>query len=248
MKVRSTQVAASSLTVGAMVLMPFLPRRGLGRRVLSSIVVGGLCSATTSAAARRWTPIRALGAAGATATMTTAVERVGITTGRPFGRYRYSAALQPQIAGVPVLVPLAWFAMAVPARETAHAALGRHSNPVTRVIAGAAALTAWDLFLDPQMVGEGYWHWAGRGGYRGIPVSNYLGWLVTGLGVMTVLEVLLPAGEPAPDLVAHYAVMATMETVGFATFFGDRVVAAVGAVGMLPVAATAVARLLGRRA
>jgi uncharacterized membrane protein len=230
-----------------MVLMPFLPRRGLGRRVLSSVVVSGLFSATTSAAGRHWTPIRALGAAGVTATMTTAVERIGTATGRPFGSYRYSAALQPQIAGVPVLVPLAWFAMAVPARETAHAALGRRSNRVTRVIAGSAALTAWDLFLDPQMVGEGYWHWARRGAYRGIPVSNYLGWLVTAMGAMAVLEVLLPAGEPAPDLVAHYGVMAAMETVGFATFFGDRVVAGGGAAGMLPVAAAAVARLVGQR-
>jgi uncharacterized membrane protein len=240
-------VTASSLTVGAMVVIPFLPRGGLGRRLLSSVVVSGLFSATTSAASRRWTPIRALGAAGATATMTAAIERVGITNGRPFGRYRYTGALQPQIAGVPVLVPMAWFAMAVPARETAHAALGRRSNRATRVVAGAAALTAWDLFLDPQMVGEGYWLWARRGAYRGIPISNYLGWFVTGLGVMAVLEVLLPPGEAASDLVAEYGVMAAMETVGFATFFGDRVVAAVGGVGMLPIAVAAVARLVGQR-
>jgi hypothetical protein len=36
----------------------------------------------------------------------------------------------------------------------------------------AAALTAWDLFLDPQMVGEGYWTWERRGRYRDIPLSN----------------------------------------------------------------------------
>ena len=148
---------------------------------------------------------------------------------------------------MPVLVPLAWFAMAVPARETAHAALGRRSNRLTRIVGGAAALTAWDLFLDPQMVGEGYWRWSRGGIYRGIPMSNYLGWFLTGLGVMAVLEAVLPPGEPAPDLVAEYGAMAAMETAGFAAFFGDRVVAAVGAMGMLPVTALAVVRLVGQR-
>ncbi len=42
------------------------------------------------------------------------------------------------------------------------------------------------------MVGEGYWVWARRGIYRGIPLGNYLGWFATGLGVMAILERALP--------------------------------------------------------
>jgi hypothetical protein len=72
----------------------------------------------------------------------------------------------------------------LPARETAHAALGTALDAARAHRLGSAALTAWDLFLDPQMVGEGYWTWAKRGVYRGIPLSNYVGWFVTGLGVM----------------------------------------------------------------
>ena len=56
-------------------------------------------------------------------------------------------------------VPLAWFGMALPAREVAHAVLGHGRRAGRRIVLGAAALTAWDLFLDPQMVGEGYWTW-----------------------------------------------------------------------------------------
>ena len=40
--------------------------------------------------------------------------------------------------------------------------------------------------------------------------------------------------------------MAVMETVGFAAFFGDLLVAAVGGAAMLPLAAGAAARLLAR--
>lgn len=247
MRSERTQLAAAVVTLAGMVAMPFARRGGIARRVLSSVVVSGLFSATTVASGRRWSWPRAAGAAGAIAVLTTAVEHVGTSTGRPFGRYRYTAALQPQVAGVPALVPMAWFAMAVPARETAHAALGARSTRTTRIVAGAATLTAWDLFLDPQMVGEGYWRWARAGAYQGIPFSNYLGWFATGMAVMTVLEIALPPGEPAPDLVAEYGMMAAMETAGFLSFFGDRIVAAVGGVGMLPVTALATARLVGQR-
>ena len=130
---------------------------------------------------------------------------------------------------MPAVVPLAWFAMALPAREVAHAILGPQSGRASRAVVGSAALVAWDLFLDPQMVGEGYWEWARAGRYRGIPLSNFVGWFVTGIGVMAALEVLLPPGPDADTaLVGEYAYVATMETLGFAAFFRDRVVAAVG--------------------
>ena len=133
------------------------------------------------------------------------------------------------MAHVPAIVPLAWFALGLPARETAHAALGARSTPVTRIALGSAALTAWDLFLDPQMVGEGYWRWARHGVYRGIPLTNYLGWFVTGLGVMALLEAALPPADEAGDadgaLIGEYAYMGVMETIGFARYFRDPVVA-----------------------
>jgi uncharacterized membrane protein len=242
-------IGAGVVTVAGMIATPLLPQGGTARRVLSSVVVVGSFTTTTANAVRRWGGGRTTAAATATAAGTTIVERVGTATGIPFGRYGYTSALQPQVAHVPAIVPLAWFALGLPARETAHAALGARSTPVRRIVVGSAALTAWDLFLDPQMVGEGYWRWAKRGVYRGIPLSNYVGWFVTGLGVMALLEVVLPPADDASDadgaLVGEYAYMGVMETIGFARYFRDPVVAVVGGLGMLPVAAVAVARKLG---
>jgi uncharacterized membrane protein len=91
------------------------------------------------------------------------------------------------------------------------------------------------------MVGEGYWRWARRGRYRSIPLTNFVGWFITGLGVMSALELLLPPDDSADAaLVGEYAYMAAMETLGFAAFFRDRVVATVGGAAMLPIAAAAV--------
>ncbi len=237
--------SASAVTAAAMIATP-LVRRGC-RAGLSNAVIGGLSLTTLSTAMSRWGGARAVIALATTAGATTVVEKVGTTTGVPFGRYGYTSALRPQVAGVPVAVPLAWFAMALPARETAHAVLGHRSTRAGRVLLGAACLTAWDLFLDPQMTAEGYWAWSSPGRYRGIPAVNFLGWFVTGLGVMAMLEAALPPG-PAPDAgaVLIYAWMAVMQTLGFALFFRDPVVALAGGAAMVPLALAAARQVVAR--
>jgi len=248
MRTTAVRNLAAGVTLAGMIATPLNRPRGGARRVLSSVVVGGLALTTAAGSARRAGWGRTGAAAAVIGVGTAAVERFGTRTGWPFGRYLYTEALRPQVAGVPAIVPLAWFAMAVPARATVHAALGERSTAAGRILGGAAALTAWDVFLDPQMVGEGYWAWARRGAYRGIPLSNFAGWFVTGVAVMGVLELVLPApDEPQGDLVGEYAAMAAMETVGFAAFFRDRLVAAVGGAAMLPFAVAGVVGVLRGR-
>ncbi|WP_369751356.1 carotenoid biosynthesis protein, partial [Micromonospora sp. ATCC 39149] len=106
-----------------------------------------------------------------------AIEALGVATGFPFGSYDYSGELGPKLAGVPLIIPLAWTWMAWPAWLAA----ARLVPPgVARVALAAVGLAAWDLFLDPQMVAEGYWVWRDATpalpGLPGVPVSNYLGW------------------------------------------------------------------------
>lgn len=239
MRALRSLILPAVVTVAAMVATPLAPAKGPLRRVLSTVTVTGLFSTTLLRSITRWGRFPAISAAAVVAAGTTAVERVGTRTGWPFGRYHYTEALQPRVGQVPVIVPAAWFAMAVPAREAAHAALGAQSTALRRLLLGSAALTAWDLFLDPQMTAEGYWEWARPGRYRGIPLSNYVGWFLTGVAVMAVLEVLLPVRRGRngsdPILVGTYAYMGIMETVGFAAFFRDRLVAGVGGLGMLPI-------------
>jgi putative membrane protein len=112
------------------------------------------------------------------------VEFVGSSTGFPFGRYYYTDALQPQLAGVPLLIPLAWLMMLPPAWAVASLVIkSRTLSPpapvrLARALVAALAFTAWDLFLDPQMVAWGFWVWEHPGAYFGIPLMNFLGWLL----------------------------------------------------------------------
>jgi len=66
---------------------------------------------------------------------------------------------------------------------------------VSRVGLAGLGLAAWDLFLDPQMVAEGYWHWRGSGAaLAGVPWTNFAAWLGVALLMMAALAT---AGGPA---------------------------------------------------
>jgi putative membrane protein len=224
-----TAVAAAGFAVAAaaMVATPLVPR---GRRAgLSVAVVTGLAATTAGLAARRWGWRRTAAALGSVTAATAAVELVGSHTGVPFGRYRYTGVLRPAFRGVPAVVPLAWFAMGLPSRAAGRRAFG------STVAGGAVALTAWDLFLDPQMVAEGYWRWRRAGRYRGIPLTNYLGWVLTSAAVMALLDRALPDDPPGDGdgaLAGLYGFVAVMQTLGFAAFFRDPLVALAGGVAM----------------
>ncbi|MEV7326926.1 carotenoid biosynthesis protein [Micromonospora sp. NPDC093244] len=139
-----------------------------------------------------------------------AIEAIGVATGVPFGSYDYSGELGPKLAGVPLIIPLAWTWMAWPAWLAAVRLTGGGSTAggagttagrwVGRIALATVGLAAWDLFLDPQMVAEGYWVWRDAvpalPGLPGIPVSNYLGWLLFAVLMMSALR---PLAGPAVE-------------------------------------------------
>ena len=236
---------ADRLAVGCLVVLwltqvvtPLFER---GRRQGPTTIVVVLLAAAALAATAGSVGWRRAGAAVAGATAVgVAVEAIGIRTGLPFGEYRYTDSLQPQLLGVPVVVALAWAGMGLPAWAVA-GRLVRSTG--ARIVLGAVALTAWDLFLDPQMVAEGFWEWPGGGFYRGIPLSNYGGWLLVSAVLMAAFSVAAP-GARSGIAVSTYLLMAVMEVLGFLLFFGDPLVALVGGVVCVPLG---VAALVGRR-
>lgn len=124
-----------------------------------------------------------------------AVELLGTTTGVPFGEYGYAnGRLGPAVAGVPLLIGVAWTAGAYPAWCAAQRVTGGRRWP--RLVLAAVGLAGWDLYLDPQMVADGHWTWvqqgAGLPGVPAVPVGNYLGWLAVAL-VMAALLGLVPS-------------------------------------------------------
>ena len=163
-----------------------------------------------------WGWRRTLLTALATGVLAWAIEALGSSTGFPFGHYDYTASLQPQLRGVQLVIPLAWLMMLPVAWAVAQVlSLGR--SRWVFVALSAAAFTAWDLFLDPQMVSWGYWVWDDPSGYFGIPWTNYAGWLLSSALLTAVLR---PPPVPVLPLLIIYTITWALESIGLLVFFG----------------------------
>ncbi len=139
------------------------------------------------------------------------VEWLGHTTGFPFGSYAYTAP-GPSLLGVPLLVPLGWFAFTLIALAVSGA---------RKLWIAPLALVAWDLGLDPLMVDKGFWVFEAQGAYYGIPLTNFLGWYAAGVVLVWLLLKLEPRlkGEASGDLRLIFALQAFLMATGL-LFFG----------------------------
>lgn len=138
-------------------------------------------------------------------------EFLGTSYGIPFGGYAYSGLLGPKwFDRVPWVIPLSWFAMAVPSFALAQS-VGRARGPLARIFFAAALLVAWDLALDPAMSFlTPYWIWSETGPYYGMPWMNLAGWFFTAVVLMGALSV-IRAGRwidrlSVPWLAGYYGV------------------------------------------
>lgn len=166
---------------------------------------------------------RALIVAAVTVVAAWVIEFIGSSTGFPFGPYHYTDKLQPQIGGVPLLVPVAWM-MLMPSAWALAALLTRGRSRAAFVLASMLIFTAWDLFLDPQMVGWGFWQFDHTTGftYFGIPWTNYGGWLLSSavISALALVAGLRPERIPVVPALVIYAVVWFLQTVGLVVFWG----------------------------
>lgn len=128
---------------------------------------------------------RAVWLIGSVLLITFSAEVAGTRTGIPFGSYHYGSDFGPQVLRVPLIIPMAWFAMIYGAWQTSIRFLRadhRHWDGwlIWQMISLTACLMVlWDLVMDPNQAAAGGWTWSGRGGWFGVPVRNFAGWFVT---------------------------------------------------------------------
>lgn len=158
--------------------------------------------------------------------LTFLAEYIGSHTGWPFGSYSYTDRLQPQLGGVPLLIPIAWLMMLPCAWAIAQP---WRASRWQFALVSTIALTAWDLLLDPQMVAWELWVWHDPGGYFGIPWQNYGGWLLTGFIVTWIIQ---PKPAPTRPLLLIYSITWFLESFGLALFWGLPGPALVGGLAM----------------
>jgi uncharacterized membrane protein len=151
--------------------------------------------------------------------ITLAAELLGTGTGYPFGPYTYTSQLGYLIAGlVPFNIPTSWFYMLYASLAICGRLLPATDDGRTRwwwALVAAFVLTAWDVSMDPAMVRTNHWFWhvppstidgsplvrvLGAPFYFGMPLTNWLGWLLTGFLVARVMLWVVPPSTWARDV------------------------------------------------
>lgn len=178
-------VASAAFFVAAFVAAGFrdFPGAEVGSYVSTFLIALPPCAAL----------LRYLGARRATLALVTlsvfayAIETFGVVTGVPYGEFRYGETLGPKAFGVvPYLLPVSYVPLVIGAVGAATGAGGLAARALL-----ATALLLWtDAVLDPGAVALGFWAYPGGGFYHGVPLSNYLGWLVSGAVAVSILLVL----------------------------------------------------------
>ena len=120
--------------------------------------------------------------------ITFAMENIGSLTGFPFGRYHFEVdAGLPHIGIIPLIVGPLWFGggyfswvVACVLLDEADRRLDRVFDLLALPTVAAFVMTQWDLVMDPpNSTIAKVWIWHDGGAVFGVPLSNFLGWLLT---------------------------------------------------------------------
>lgn len=111
-------------------------------------------------------------------------ESLSLRTGFPFGHYTFTGVMGPKVLQLPMLLALAYAGVGYAAWVVATLTVGARAASRVGVLVvpwvAAAAMTAWDVAMDPVWAHiDRAWVWFDGGGWFGVPLSNFGGWLLT---------------------------------------------------------------------
>ena len=194
----------------------------------TTVVLGALAGLLHGASRLGWRAAATIFAAAFGISL--ASELLGTTTGYPFGPYAYTTQLGYLVGGrVPFNIPTSWFFMLYASLAICGRVLASRDDSRSKwkwAAVAALVLTAWDVSMDPAMVATTHWLWhlpdvsdaslvrrvALSDLFYGMPLTNWLGWLLTGVVVARVLLAIVPPSawaervSPSPLPLALYAV------------------------------------------
>ena len=116
------------------------------------------------------------------------LELLSLNTGIPFGKYVYTGELGPKIGQLPIFIPLLWASLSF----YSYRAGGKFLMPIFMVVL--------DLSFDPRYSGH-LWIWISKTQYFGDPWTNFLGWFITSVIIITLYS-LISRGKDVPDVKA----------------------------------------------
>lgn len=177
----------------------------------TTVVLGAIAGIWHAASRLGWRAALAIFVVGFAISLCS--ELTGTSTGYPFGPYSYTTQLGYLIGDrVPFNIPTSWFFMLYASLAICGRVLKPSDSGASRwrwAVIAALVLTAWDVSMDPAMVGTTHWLWhLAPGGetapvrwffltgfFYGMPLTNWLGWLLTGCIVARAMLAIVPPSQ-----------------------------------------------------
>lgn len=106
------------------------------------------------------------------------IETVAIITGIPYSNFEYSNLIGIKILGyTPFTVPFSFVPLFI---GSIYLASLKTINKLKISILAALFVLMADLVLDPAAVALNFWIWEVNGIFYGVPLMNFIGWIITG--------------------------------------------------------------------
>jgi len=103
------------------------------------------------------------------------VEYLGVNYNLIFGEYEYGENMGPKFFGVPFLIGVNWIIITLTAGGIANTFFKK--NKYLTILFGSILMVFIDFFIEPVAPVLDFWEFKGNI----VPISNYTGWLFTGL-------------------------------------------------------------------
>jgi putative membrane protein len=161
-----------------------------------------------------------------------AVQAIIIRSGMPYGNLQYTSSLQPQLLGIPFIIPPTWLMMLPPSWVVARLITRKLSGCLLRplfVLMSAVAFTGWMVSFDPLLTRLGILLWTPAGDYYGTPAWNYVFWLFIAALLTFAIS---PNRVPGAPLLLVYTLSWLVTFISLLLFGGLLVPALVGFVVM----------------
>ena len=108
------------------------------------------------------------------------VEYLGVNFNLIFGEYEYGENMGPKFFGVPFLIGVNWIIITLTAGGIANTFFKK--NKYLTILFGSILMVFIDFFIEPVAPVLDFWEFKGNI----VPISNYTGWLFTGLITQSV--------------------------------------------------------------
>ena len=137
------------------------------------------------------------------------VEFLGVNYGLLFGEYSYGRNLGPKLFGVPFLIGMNWVILTTISGSISNRICKGRKIP--SILVGSLLMLFIDFFIEPVAPTLDFWEFKDSI----VPLSNYSGWLITGLLTQSFYQLLFKYKELNFSVNLYLAIFVFFLILGF---------------------------------